>query len=111
MKYRKRPVEIEAVQLRWDTWNEVCDLTGPFPEGMSGVFIDHHGNLRAEFPGDGPMGTVPCRIGLRIPTLEGTMLAIEGDYIIKGIAGELYPCKAHIFESTYDPVEESALAS
>jgi hypothetical protein len=40
--------------------------------------------------------------GLLIPTLEGTMVAYVGDYIIKGIKGEYYPCKPDIFENSYD---------
>ena len=39
-----------------------------------------------------------------IPTLEGVMRAVPGDYIIKGVAGEFYPCKPDIFEQTYEPV-------
>lgn len=41
---------------------------------------------------------------LLIPTLEGVMEASEGDYIIKGVKGEFYPCKPDIFEATYEPV-------
>jgi hypothetical protein len=41
-----------------------------------------------------------------IKTLEGDMMVSEGDYIIRGIEGELYPCKASIFEKTYDLVEQ-----
>ena len=40
-----------------------------------------------------------------IPTLEGNHLACVGDYIIRGVAGEYYPCKPDIFEKTYEPVE------
>lgn len=43
---------------------------------------------------------------LYIYTLEGRMIASQNDYIIKGIDGEYYPCKPHIFEQTYDLVEE-----
>jgi hypothetical protein len=39
---------------------------------------------------------------LLIPTLEGDMLAIEGDWVIKGVKGELYPCKPDIFDATYE---------
>lgn len=42
---------------------------------------------------------------LLIQTLEGTMTANQGDYIIKGLQGELYPCKPNIFEATYEVVE------
>jgi len=79
---------IEAVQLRWDTWDEMCEfagvgkLTDGKPEGVQGEHI-----------------------GLHIPTLEGLMTANENDYIIRGVQGELYPCKPDIFELTYEPVE------
>lgn len=90
-KFRKRPVVVEAVQLRWDTWNEVCEHAGV-------------GKLQDDKP-EGE--TLPDgRIALNIPTLEGVMQAVEGDWIIRGVKGELYPCKPDIFEATYEPVEE-----
>ena len=91
MKYRKKPIVVEAVQLLWDTWNEMCEhagvgkLSNGEPEGVT---LD--GN----------------RIGLRIPTLEGLMTGEEGDWIIRGVKGELYPCKSDVFAATYDPVED-----
>jgi len=90
VKFRKKPVVIEAVQLRWDTWSEICEhagvgkLTERKPEGRM------HGE----------------KMGLAIPTLEGLMIAEENDWIIKGVAGEIYPCKPGIFEATYEPVNE-----
>jgi len=45
-------------------------------------------------------------VPVEIHTLEGTMLARPGDWIITGIKGELYPCKPDIFEATYEPVED-----
>ena len=48
------------------------------------------------------------RKGMKIPTLEGGMTASMGDYIIKGIQGEFYPCKPDIFEATYEVANESA---
>ena len=91
-KYRKKPVVIEAVQLLWDTWSEMCDhagvgkLSDGKPEGFN---PDGHAD----------------KIGLNIPTLEGLMTALEGDWVIKGIKGELHPCKPDIFEATYELVE------
>lgn len=90
MKYRKRPVVIEAVQLRWDTWNEMCDFAGV-------------GKLEDGKPQGRQDGE---KIGLEIPTLEGVMYAGEGDWIIRGVKGELYPCKDEIFRATYDEVSE-----
>jgi hypothetical protein len=101
MKYRKKPVVVEAVQLRWDTWNEMCDHAGVGsledgrPQGVS-----RNESTGEEFTGDGP--------GLAIPTLEGLMIGCPFDYIIKGVKGELYPCKPDIFEATYEPVEEGS---
>jgi hypothetical protein len=99
--YRKLPVVIEAVQLRWDTWSEMCEFAnvGTFEEMEAGLkchgcFIDDEGNGTTDPGGD--------LLGMWIPTLEGTMLAKAGDYIIKGVAGELYPCKPDIFMRTYE---------
>lgn len=105
-KYRKIPVVIEAIQLRWDTWADVCAFVGPFTNGMAGCTLDEKGHpdpyIRLRPEGD--------RIGFIIPTLEGTMLARQDDYIIRGVKGELYPCKPDIFAETYelvpDPTEE-----
>jgi len=95
-QYRKKPVLIEAVQLRWDTWGEVCE----FMEGadFQGVYI--HPTDDTLF--DREFNWADARIGMFILTLEGEMLAIEGDYIIKGVAGEFYSCKPAIFDLTYD---------
>lgn len=64
MKYRKKPVEVEAVKF------------------------------------------VGSKNALDITTLEGNMTAREGDYIIQGVHGELYPCKPDIFEETYERVDD-----
>lgn len=92
MKYRKKPVEIEA--FRYD-----------------GDFIDKDGNYY--IPGWGIEAFENNVIKynsydkgkLAIETLEGTMIADIGDYIIKGINGELYPCKPDIFRKTYELVK------
>ena len=79
-KYRKRPVVIEAVQ--WNGRNEI-DIAR---------FVG--GNLE--------MGNE----SLFIQTLEGKMEASVGDFIIKGVHGEFYPCKPDIFVKTYEPVSD-----
>ena len=102
MKYRKKPVEIEAVQLLWSTWSEMCEHAGVglLSDGKpQGCYIDAEGKGTVDFPGD------PARIGLWIPTLEGLMLGTDGDWIIRGVQGELYPCKPDIFAATYEPAE------
>lgn len=103
MRYRKKPVVIDAVQLRWDTWGDVCDLITKSENIAYGVTIAADGTINQK-----PDISDGNRIGLRIETLEGPMLASEGDYIIVGVAGELYACRPSIFESTYEPVEDAA---
>jgi hypothetical protein len=103
MKYRKKPVVIEAVQLLWNNWSEMCDFAnvGKIEDNKSsGCFIGKDGQPL-------PNGQSSEEIGLLIPTLEGLMVAREKDFIIRGVKGELYPCKPDIFEATYDKVEDA----
>lgn len=95
MKFRKKPVVIEAVQLTWSNWSEMCE--------HAGVGLIEDGKPEGFWP-DG-VGT--GRIGMSIPTLEGVMQAVENDWIIRGIKGELYPCKPDIFAATYEPAEDA----
>lgn len=86
MKYRKKPVEIEAVQFidTPERIEEITEFTG--------------GDLRVNYEDkDNPY--------IPIETLEGTMKASVGDYIIKGVKGEYYPCKPDVFTQTYEPVK------
>ena len=85
-KFRKKPVTIQAVQLRRDNIEEV-----------EAFILDSERDVKIIiFPTGEPRVT--------IKTLEGTMRADENDWIIRGVAGELYPCKPAIFEITYEPV-------
>lgn len=86
MKYRKKPVVIDAVQFKRDKFKEIEDFT----QGKATYF-------RAERHTGG-------KAYCSIETLEGNMTATEGDYIIKGISGEFYPCKPDIFKKTYELV-------
>lgn len=88
MKYRKKPVVVEAIQFTQDNFMEVKAFT-------NGLAYDFG------IPDSSTM-TAVCII----PTLEGDHIANEGDYIIKGIKGEFYPCKPDIFEQTYEMVGE-----
>ncbi|MDP2735629.1 MAG: hypothetical protein Q8P12_05485 [bacterium] len=104
MKFRKKPIVIEAVQLRWDTWSEMCDhaRVGKLSDGKpQGCYVKDDGTAL-------PEGQTSNRIGLHIPTLEGLMLGIQDDWIIKGVAGELYPCKPDIFAQTYEEEADDA---
>jgi len=81
MKFRKKPVVIDAIQFT----------------GENGMEIVHFADGRYVSP-DGD--------ALIIYTLEGNMRADVGDWIIKGVKGECYPCKPDIFEATYEAVKE-----
>ena len=86
-RYRKKPVVIEAIQyLPHDNCYEV------------------HNFIRGGIPWDEPC-TERENNEWAIDTLEGTMWAQPGDWIIKGVQGEFYPCKPDIFAATYDEVE------
>ena len=102
-KYRKKPVVIEAVQLRWDTWDEMCDHAevGELSDGKPEGCYLHPDGTTSVFTRGGPVSHV---LGLLIPTLEGVMTARQDDFVIRGVKGELYPCKPDIFEQTYEPV-------
>lgn len=91
MRYRKKPVEVEAFRLGIDyipdwfmdkvTTNDVV------LHGMSSGF-EHYNDTNAD-----------------IKTLEGVMHANYGDFIIRGVNGEIYPCKPDIFNKTYEEVK------
>lgn len=89
MKYRKKPVVIEAVQ--WTGLNpaECKEFTG---DGAEYIYHDAAYEVNA----------APPSVEIIIHTLEGDMRASVGDYIIKGVDGEFYPCKPDIFEKTYE---------
>ena len=94
MKYRKKPVIIEAFQYDGDLINSNGDYY--VPEWA----IKAHKSQVMYFA---PKDKGPCELFIR--TLEGVHHASVGDYIIKGVQGELYPCKPDIFEATYEKVE------
>lgn len=98
MKFRKKPVVIEAVQLCWKNWNEICDFVGDI------ISNDNPGKNSGNKCSD-TCGEESPFIEIIIPTLEGEMKAMHGDFIIKGVNGEFYPCKPDIFEKTYEHVE------
>lgn len=90
MKYRKKPVVIEAFK-----WNGE-ELGEEAPKWLREAFAD--GAAWYTTPG------FPAEV-MEIETLEGIMRARPGDWIIKGVQGEFYPCKPDIFEATYEAVE------
>ena len=85
-KFVKKPVVIEAIQYNGENIEAIEDFVG---KKLSTVMASD------------------VYVKLIIPTLEGNMKASKGDYIIKGIKGEFYPCKPDVFKSTYNVVEDN----
>ena len=80
-KYRKRPTIISAMEFSRDSWGDLQDFTDGAAKDLS-------------IP---RCISAACKATCRIHTLEGYITATEGDYIIKGVQGEFYPCKPDIF--------------
>jgi len=99
MKYRKKPIEIEAIQFKDFNISTIVECL----EFMGKDTTVHSIVESAAFHEYCSM--VKKQKGLIIKTLEGEMKASIGDYIIKGVNGEFYPCKPDIFEKTYEKVE------
>ena len=83
-KFRKKPIVIEAIRIS----DNAFDGDHPNSEHIIGVVYN------------------PRNRTVEIETLEGVMVGIVGDWIIRGVKGELYPCKNDIFEMTYEPANE-----
>jgi hypothetical protein len=94
-RFRKKPVEIEAVQFTEDLALRMLVDKEPGPFGLQASGNYHPGNRTVS------------RAYISIKTLEGRMSADVGDWIIRGVKGELYPCKPDIFAATYDPVSDA----
>ena len=82
-KYRKKPVVIEA----WEFKNDAKDFPQEWKNAQFGIGLSDDVE------------------GILIPTLGGAMVCSLGDYIIKGIQGEFYPCKPDIFKQTHELVD------
>ena len=93
-KFQKKPVQIEAIQLGRGNINEVSEWirTKADESRITSAVVNWHSERGAS---------------VEIETLEGTMTASLGDWIICGVQGELYPCKPDIFEETYLPVDDA----
>lgn len=94
-KFRKKPVVIEAVQWDGKNFDQVHNFMQEF-----------HGHKKAYE--DAMEGAIKTG-NLYIRTEEGVMTASKGDWVIKGVNGEFYPCKPDIFEKTYEPVEDGTI--
>jgi hypothetical protein len=101
VKFRKKPVEIEAMQL-------VADATPAQGMAVYQWVESHLGSVPppCDEEYNGPGVTIDPADGLMmIRTLEGDMKVSLGDWVIRGVQGEFYPCKPDIFAATYEAVE------
>lgn len=94
-KYRKKPVVIEA-RLLEDNYDSIYNAV---------EYIYNYGMETSVLLANKVIDDIRAAGGITIKTLEGNMLAKFGDYIIKGINGEFYPCKPDIFAQTYEEVK------
>jgi hypothetical protein len=88
-KFRKKPIEIEAVEVG-DVIRDANHVWGNLPSWVRGAY--DAGKI------------LFLRDRVEIITLEGNMTASRGDWLIRGVKGEIYPCKPDIFAATYEPV-------
>lgn len=86
-RYRKVPVEIDAIRFTGSNLDEIAEFVGEMPPHRDIAVL---GEL--------------ALYKITITTLEGELFASPGDWIIRGVQGELYPCKPDIFEATYEEV-------
>lgn len=93
-KYRKKPVVVEAVRWTGSNLEEIRNFVGSDLIEECVELFDIKRTLKEML------------VDIAIDTLEGTMRVDYGDYIIKGVKGELYPCKPDIFLKTYEEVIE-----
>ena len=93
MKYRKKPVIIEAVQWTGLNLEEIKSFVS---ESLQYDIIDTAWEVGKGVP----------HVNMIIKTLEGDHICTKGDFIIKGVKGEFYPCKPDIFEETYELTNE-----
>lgn len=93
-KFRKKPVVVEAIQWTGSNLEEIRNFVGSDLIEEYVEFFDIKRTLNKML------------VDIAIDTLEGTMRVDYGDYIIKGVQGEFYPCKPDIFEQTYEEVIE-----
>lgn len=103
-RYKKKPVEIAAVQFTGGAENATEIISWVDSGGGTASWSEPLDAWEFEVE-DGTIGHGPIEERLRIETLEGTMHASVGDWIIEGVNCEFYPCKPDIFDKTYELVE------
>lgn len=117
MKFRKKSIEVEAVQWWKNGDHPADDCVNIIASGgldlPAGTPFQSEGKIVRYFRRPDVSGEAPCgHCGIRmndhgwIDTLEGGHIVCPGDWIVTGVKGEVYPCKPDIFIATYEPVQE-----
>ena len=95
-RFRRRPVLVEAMQLSWETWGEICVFLG-------GALGPRNPARQIDKYAEDGKTIVSSSIQITIPTLEGNYIVNHGDWIIKDLNGKLYSCLTNAeFEKTYE---------
>lgn len=92
-RYRKLPVEIDAIRWTGDNIIEVMAFMSP----QEPIYVNNLSHMNFTNADD--------IVGIQ--TLEGIVVASKGDWILRGVKGELYPCKPDIFAATYEPAGDN----
>ena len=100
-QYRKKPVVIEAMQFAGGAESATPIINWIFNGGQTASWREEEPEIRVS---NGELAQLYSAERIRIRTLEGDMAATPGDFVIKGVQGEFYPCKADIFAATYEAV-------
>lgn len=100
MKYRKKPVVIDAVVFT----RQMAEGSKTLPDGVTFLARKTYEGKFQDFANEYPLVNFETCHKHIVNTMEGEMRVQIGDYIIKGVKGEFYPCKPDIFELTYDKV-------
>ena len=96
-RYRKKAIVISAIQWNGTNFDEIRTFTRNKIKKQEGIGGSEDGE-----------GYPQKYIQLTIPTLEGDHLVSEGDWVIRGVKGEFYPCKPDIFKETYEEVKDES---
>jgi hypothetical protein len=94
--YHRELVLVEAIQLRWATWNEICAFLGDTINDSNPGFFGPASDTCGECG--------PDYINIKIPTPIGEQIVQHRDYVIQGVNGEFYACKPDVFAEIYEKV-------
>lgn len=90
-RFRRKPTPVEAVQLRWDTWSEMCELLGT--GRFEGCYVDAQGQITED---------ANARMGLKVACADGKLIAVQDDWVVKLLDGEILSLKPAAFAALFE---------